>query len=252
LAAVRNTDRKGIYLSLYSLVSEEEKNRLHALISRRIKGEPVAYLVGKKEFWSLNLKVTPAVMIPRPETETLVEAALPISSFSPFILELGTGSGAIAIALAKESPQALIIATDISIAALRVAKENAFSHRINSIRFIAGDLFSPFKLEKVMFDLIITNPPYIPSSQISQLPAGIRDYEPRIAFDGGEDGLAVHRKIIQEAPCYLKVGGYLLLEVGEGQSKEVAKIISATPKFSSPEIIKDLAGLERVVKACRI
>jgi release factor glutamine methyltransferase len=254
LAQVLKTDRKGLYLSLPNTVSEQEKETLQSLISRRINGEPVSYIIGRKEFWSLSFKVNPAVMIPRPETETLVEVALKIfpSRSSPSILEIGTGSGAISITLATELPRASIITIDISFEALLVAKENAFSHGVRSIRFIAGNLFEPLEGEKTAFDLIVSNPPYIPTNEIPHLPPGLRDYEPAVAFDGGADGLEFHRKISQDAHYYLKPGGYLLLEFGKDQGQEVAKIISETQKFSSPEILKDLSGLERVVKTYRI
>lgn len=254
LAQVLKTDRKGLFLSLPNTVSEQEKETLQYLISRRINGEPVSYIIGRKEFWSLSFKVNPAVMIPRPETETLVEVALKIFSSisSPSILEIGTGSGAISIALAIELPQATIIAIDISPEALTVAKENAFLHGVRSIRFIAGNLFEPLEGERTAFDLIISNPPYIPTNEIPHLPPGIRDYEPAVAFDGGADGLEFHRKIARDAHYYLKPGGYLLLEFGKDQGQEVAKLISETQKFSSPEIIKDLSGLERVVETYRI
>ena len=224
------------------------------MIARRIKGEPVSYIIGIKEFWSLLFKVNSAVMIPRPETETLVEAALEIFSpgSSSSVLEIGTGSGAISIALANECPQASIIASDISFEALTVARENAFFHGAGPIQFIKGNLYEPLKEGGTIFGLIISNPPYIPTDEIPQLPSGIRDYEPYIAFDGGTDGLTFYRAIVQKAPNFLKPGGYLLLEVGKGQSHDVAKIMVGTNKFSSPEIIKDLSGIERVVKTRRI
>jgi release factor glutamine methyltransferase len=254
LTQVLKTDRKGIYLSWATIVPEQEKETFQNLISRRIKGEPVSYIIGKKEFWSLTFKVNPAVMIPRPETETLVEEALKIfpSRSSLFILEIGTGSGAISIALATELPQASIIASDISCEALTVAKENASSHGVDSIRFIEGNLFEPLEGENKIFDLIISNPPYIPTDAIPHLPSGIRDYEPLIAFDGGIDGLELYRKIIREAHHHLKHGGYLLLEVGKGQYQEVSEIISKTQKFFTPKIIHDLSGVERVVKSYKI
>ena len=254
LAHALKTDRRGLYLSLSNLVSEQEKETLQSLIARRINGEPVSYIIGEKEFWSLTFKVNPAVMIPRPETETLVEATLKIFSpySSPSILEIGTGSGAIAIALAMELPQASIIATDISFKALMIAMENASSHEIRSIRFIEGSLYEPFEGESELFDLIISNPPYIPTNEISQLPPGLRDYEPHIAFNGEADGLAFYRAIIQKAPVYLKPGGYLLLELGIGQGHDVAKLMVKTGKLSLPEIINDLSGIERVIKTYRI
>lgn len=254
LARVLKTDRTGLYLAWETIVSEQEKEVFQNLIARRIKGEPVSYIIGRKEFWSLLFKVNSAVMIPRPETETLVEAALKIFSpgSSPSILEIGTGSGAISIALATELPQASIIALDISFEALTVAKGNASSHGVSSIQFIEGNLYEPLKGESELFDLIISNPPYIPTTEVPQLPPGIRDYEPYIAFDGGTDGLELYRKIIREAHHNLKHVGYLLLEVGKGQYQEVSEIISETKKFSFPEIIPDLSSIERAVKACRI
>ena len=254
LAQVLKTDRTDLFLSYANIVTKEEQETFQSLISRRIKGEPVSYIIGKKEFWSLSFKVTPAVMIPRPETETLVEEALKIFSprSSPLIFEIGTGSGAISIALAIELPQASIIASDISSEALIVAKKNASSHGVDSIQFIEGSLFEPLKKKNELFDLIISNPPYIPTDVIPHLPPGIRDYEPLIAFDGGADGLALYRKIIREAHHHLKPGGYLLLEVGKGQYQEVSEIISETKNFSSPKIINDLSGIERVVKSYKI
>jgi release factor glutamine methyltransferase len=254
LATVLKIDRTGLYLAWETIVSEQEKKAFLMLIARRIKEEPVSYIIGRKEFWSLWFKVTPAVMIPRPDTETLVEETLKIftDDTSPVILEIGTGSGAIAIALATELPQASIIATDISFEALIVAKENASSHGVSSIQFVEGNLYEPIKKEGALFDLVISNPPYIPTADIPPLPPGIRDYEPHTALDGGPDGLMFYRTIIQQAPEYLKPGGYLLLEVGKGQGHDVAKIMVETKKFSSPQIIPDLAGIERVVKASRI
>ena len=254
LAQVLKTDRKGLYLSFPNIVPEQEKEILQYLISRRINGEPVSYIIGRKEFWSLSFKVNPAVMIPRPETETLVETALKIFSpcSSPSILEIGTGSGAISIALAAELPQASIIATDISFESLTIAKENASSHGVNSIQFVEGSLYAPLKGERKIFDLIISNPPYIPTNEIPQLPPGIRDYEPHIAFDGGPDGLVFYGAIVQKAPDYLNPGGYLLLEVGKGQGSNVAKMMVETGKLSLPEFINDLSDIERVIKTYRI
>ena len=193
-------------------------------------------------------------MIPRPQTETLIEETLKVfpADSSPSILEIGTGSGAISVALAKELPKAFIIATDISPDALSVARENAYFHGVKSIKFIEGDLYDPIKYQRNSFDLIISNPPYIPSGEISGLPPGIRDYEPHIAIDGGSDGLEYHRKIAIGAHNYLKPGGCLLLEVGINQSERVSNIISQTGKFSPPKILKDLSNVERVVKAYKL
>jgi release factor glutamine methyltransferase len=254
LTHVLQTERTGLYLSPYRLVSEREKALLDELLSRRIQGEPVSYIIGRKEFWSLRFKVTQAVMIPRPQTETLVETALQIfpPESAPYILELGTGSGAIAVALAAELPGASILATDISSQALLVARENASAHGVTSIRFLQGDLYEPLLGKRKVFDLIISNPPYIPSDEIPRLPAGIRNYEPHDALDGGSDGLDCYRRITADVHRFLKPGGWLLLEVGDKQSKDVSAMISGTGHFSSPETVKDLLGIERVVKAAKI
>jgi release factor glutamine methyltransferase len=254
LAHVLRTDKTSLYLSPYRLVSDKEKALLEELLSRRIKGEPVSYIVGRKEFWSLRFRVSSPVMIPRPQTETLVETALQVfpTGSSPSILEIGTGSGAIAIALATEFPGTFIVATDISSQALSVARENASACGVASITFVQGCLYDPLHGGGRGFDLIISNPPYIPTGELSHLPAGIRDYEPRCAFDGGIDGLEFYRKIAGQAHQYLKPGGYLLLEVGDKQSADVCEIISLTGSYSPAETVKDLLGIERVVKASRL
>lgn len=254
LAHVLKTDKTGLFLSFQNLIAEKERKQLQKLVSQRIRREPVSYIIGRKEFWSLSFRVNPAVMIPRPQTETLVEATIKIfpSGSSPSMLEIGTGSGAISIALATELPGASITATDLSLEALSVARENAAANGVNTTTFLEGNLFDPLETGGGNFDLIISNPPYIPTEEISRLPAGIRDYEPYIAFDGGLDGLEYYRKIASDAHYYLKIGGYLLLEVGDKQSHEVSQIISRSEKFSSPETLRDLSGTERVVKAYRV
>lgn len=253
LAHVLATDKVGLYLSSFTPVAPKVRDELRALIQRRLKGEPVSYLIGRKEFWSLPFKVGPAVMVPRPQTETLVEEALMLfsSHSSPKILDIGTGSGAIAIALATELPQATIIATDISAEALSVARENAASNQTSTITFFQGDLFAPVDGREAGFDLIVSNPPYIAHDAISSLPPGIRDYEPLLALDGGPDGLACYRRIVAQAPRYLRPGGWLLLEVGEGQSRPLLELVTQTTMFGVPETALDVLHIERVVKAQR-
>jgi len=251
LAHVLNTSKTGLYLSLHNYVTEQKRTLLQELLGRRIKGEPVAYLLGRKEFWSVTFKVSPAVLIPRPQTETLIEGALKVypAESSPSVLEIGTGSGAIAIALATELPKASIIATDISAHALSVAEKNAAANGVSSsITFVEGELFAPVEAKGTSFDLIISNPPYIPTEEIPLLPPGIRDYEPRVALDGGSDGLESYRKLVEQSHDYLKPGGCLILEVGSGQSEEVCIIISQTVGFSPPETLRDLSNIERAIK----
>lgn len=253
LAHVLAVDKVGLYLSFSSLVPPKARDRLEVLVQRRLKGEPVSYLIERKEFWSLAFKVGPAVMVPRPQTETLVEEAVNLISHlpSPKVLDIGTGSGAIAIALATEVPHATIIATDISDAALALARENATSNHVSTITFLHGDLFAPLEQTKATFDLIASNPPYIPHDAIALLPPGIRDYEPHLALDGGPDGLSCYRRIAAQAYRYLKPGGWLLLEVGEGQSQPVIKMLSQTGMYRTPDTAVDLLHIERVVKAQR-
>ncbi len=257
LARSLNLSREGLYSRLPDPMEEPEKEVLEELIRRRISGEPLQYILEHQEFWSIDFKVDPRVLIPRPETELLIEQCLPILSGislkrSPSVLEIGTGSGAIAIALAKEVRKILLIATDISRDALVLAKQNAESAGVQDrIKFLNGDLFGPLYPPegKAPFDLILSNPPYITRPKIDTLAKEVRDYEPRIALDGGEDGLAFYRRIVPEASFYLREGGWLLLEVALGQSEIISEMIEEGGNFFKPESIPDLSGIGRVVKA---
>jgi len=257
LARSLTLSREGLYTHLQAPSGEEEKETFEQLIQRRISGEPLQYLLGHQEFWSIDFKVNPRVLIPRPETELLVEESLAILSDDfrrgiPYVLEIGTGSGAIAVALAKEARDLFIVATDISGAALLLAKENARSAGVlHHITWVKGNLFSPFRFSggKGAFDLILSNPPYIQHSQIRNLAREVKDHEPLVALDGGEDGLAFYRNVISQAPSYLRKGGWLLLEMGENQGGKVSALMEKQGCFSRPERIKDLSGIERVAKA---
>ncbi len=259
LAHSLNLDREGLYVRLHSKMKKEEKKTVEKLIKRRISGEPLQYILGHQEFWSIDFKVDSRVLIPRPETELLVEQSLSILSETlfkrpPFVLEIGTGSGAVAISLAKEVRDIFLVATDISGDALMLAKENAKSSGLlHQIQFVKGNLFDPFRLlkEREPFDLILSNPPYITCSEIGGLVREVRDYEPIIALNGGEDGLTFYRTIISEAPFYLKRGGWLLLEMGQAQGKEVTELIEKMGDFLAPQRYQDLSGIDRVVKAQR-
>jgi release factor glutamine methyltransferase len=252
-------NREELYIRLHSHIREEEKATLERLIKRRISGEPLQYILGHQEFWSIDFKVDPRVLIPRPETELLVEQSLSILSETPFkrplfVLEIGTGSGAVAISLAKEVRDIFLVATDISREALMLANENAKSSGVlHQIQFVHGNLFDPFRLlrEREPFDLILSNPPYITCSEIEGLAREVRDYEPIIALNGGEDGLTFYRNIISQAPFYLKKGGWLLLEVGQAQGEKVSELIKKRGDFLAPQRLQDLSGIERVVKAQR-
>ncbi len=258
LAHSLSLSREGLYVRLHSQIRKEEE-AFEKLIKRRISGEPLQYILGHQEFWSIDFKVDSRVLIPRPDTELLVEQALLILAETlfkspPFVLEIGTGSGAVAISLAKEAGDIFVVATDISGDALMLAKENAESlGLLHQIKFVNGNLFDPFRLlrEREPFELILSNPPYITCSEIEGLAREVRDYEPFIALNGGEDGLTFYRNIISQAPFYLKKGGWLLLEVGQAQGEKVSELIKKRGDFLAPQRLQDLSGIERLVKAQR-
>lgn len=260
LARCLKLSREQLYTHFQSQIKQEEEEALEELIQRRVSGEPLQYILEHQEFWSIDFEVDPRVLIPRPETELLVEQGLSILSKisfiqTPSVLEIGTGSGAIAIALAKEMKDIFLVATDISRDALILAKENAKSAGVlDRIEFVNGDLFGPLRpsKERNVFDLILSNPPYINRRRISTLPKEVKDYEPMIALDGGEDGLAFYRRIIPEAPSYLREGGWLLLEVALGQSRIVSEMMEEGGNFFKPESIPDLSGIGRVVKTQKV
>lgn len=223
------------------------------MMIRRLKWEPVAYITSSKEFWSFTLEVNRDVLIPRPDTEVLVEEALAVSkqinSAEIKILDIGTGSGAIALALAYEMPLARLTATDISAAALAIAAKNARNLDLDSqIVFRQCNLLEPVE---DFFDIIVSNPPYIAQEEYKKLPAGVKDYEPPEALLAGSDGLDFHRRIIKEAPGHLKSNGWLLLEIGATQDAQVVNIFAATGLYNDISIRNDYAGMPRVIKARR-
>jgi len=243
-----------LYLSSHRPLTRHQFAYYKCLLNKRIRGEPTQYILGRREFWSLDLKVTPEVFIPRPETERLVEEVLKIfggeKGMALRFMEVGTGSGAIAIAMAKELKRCTIVAEDISWEAILLARENARIHGVSGrIRFLVGNLFSALKEGESRLDLVLSNPPYIPSSKIERLPREIAEFEPRVALDGGADGLAFFRRIVMGAPSFLRDGGWLMLELGEEQSGAVAEMIRDTGSFEPPCIIEDDSGLDRVIRA---
>jgi len=234
-------------LVLYQSKSVEDKNFKHyqELVRRRLKHEPTAYILGNQPFLGLNIIVNRTVLIPRPETELLAEQALKVTSHeSPVIIaDIGTGSGCIAVALAKGLPQAEVYAIDASNDALKVAKQNAEQYHVaDRCHFIKGNLLEPLK-EPV--DLIVSNPPYIPSDEIKKLQPEVKDWEPKQALDGGKDGLDYIRKIIAESPKHLKPNGRLMMEFGFGQAAEIEKLAAAS--FAKSEIVQDYAGIPRIL-----
>lgn len=222
--------------------------RYEELLGARARRVPFAYLTGAREFWSLDLAVTPAVLIPRPETETLVEAALARVGSGVKLLDVGTGSGAVVIALAREVGAGSWWATDCSAAALRVARANAEAHGCaGRVSFACGDLFAPLAGHEGSFDCVVSNPPYIPTGDLAGLQPEVREHEPRLALDGGPDGLGVISRLLEEAPRFLRPGGWLLLEVGAGQAGAVRGRALAGGAYDAAAVHRDLAGIERVV-----
>jgi release factor glutamine methyltransferase len=253
LAHALNVDRLHLYLNLDAPLLPEERDRYRVLVERRARREPVALIIGQKEFWSIPLRIPSGVLIPRPETELLVEAVLAeIGGLdAPTILEIGTGSGAVSIALARENPRARIVATDIDLLALRAAADNARDAGVDSsITFVASDLFSAFRPD-TRFDVICSNPPYIPHDVIPSLEPEISRFEPRRALDGGADGLEIVRRILRDAGDFLCQTGALVLEIGDGQAPAVREIFLSVGKFREIRILPDLAGRPRVAKGKR-
>ncbi|MGE5252602.1 MAG: peptide chain release factor N(5)-glutamine methyltransferase [Planctomycetaceae bacterium] len=255
LAETLGTDRVGLYTHFDQPLQPDELARFKELIRRRLRREPVAYILGKKEFWSLSLRVTPDVLIPRPETEALVAEALkiltPAEGKDFRILEIGTGSGAISIALARELPAAKVVATDLSPKALALAGENALRCGVRErVQFLQGDLFLPVEKEDA-FDLIVTNPPYIPRGEFPSLMPEVRDYEPKVALDGGKDGLDFFRRVLPAVGDHLRPGGWFLAEMGAGQDPQIIRIAEKNPGLGSFGFAKDLSGIDRVFKARR-
>jgi release factor glutamine methyltransferase len=223
-----------------------ERDRYLELVERRTRGEPVAYLVGRKAFWSLELAVGPGVLVPRPETELLVERALALRpEVAGEAADLGTGSGAIALALARERPGWRIAATDLSEEALSVARRNASDLHIGNVELLAGDWFAPLAGRRLQ--LVLSNPPYIPGGDPA-LNAPPLKFEPSMALAAGPDGLAHIRKIVRDAPNHLQRGGWLLLEHGSAQAADVAREL-VVRGLSHVRSHRDLAGHERMTEA---
>jgi release factor glutamine methyltransferase len=311
LAHVLGVGRADLYCNLKRVLTDEEVDLFSSFVKRRVEKEPVAYITGVKEFWSLSIHVTPDVLIPRPETEGIVEQALKIYKKSPLppfvkggiggilncdpfsILDLCTGSGCVAAALATEFPNARIVATDISPAAIEVAKYNLTFAR-NRVEFFIGNLFevfhksTPLKKSSLSviasetkqsrgiatapsgprndffrgfeslftshespvtekFDLITANPPYIANDDFETLSSDIRHYEPHLALIAGQDGLAISKQIIKDAPNYLKPGGVLIMEMGINQARELQKYAECIERYDEILVIKDYSGIERIL-----
>jgi protein-(glutamine-N5) methyltransferase, release factor-specific len=248
LAHVLGKNRVYLYANYDEPVNQVEREKFRAFIKRRTAGEPLAYIVGLKEFMSLNFRVSPDVLIPRPDTEILVETAITIAGKDQIsrICDVGTGSGAIAISLAVYLPACRIYATDLSPAALNVARKNAELHNA-AVDFRGGDLLEPLENEEQM-DIITANLPYVPLAQIDELEIGVRDWEPRMALAATGDGLDIYRRLVPQAQKLLRSGGYLLWEIDPRQAGPARDMLEG---FEEIEILKDGAGRDRLVKARR-
>jgi release factor glutamine methyltransferase len=249
VAEVLKLPRVQLYVQFDRMLSDEERGALRELVRRRQAGESVAYLVGRKEFWGLDFAVDGRVLVPRPDTETLVEEARARLADvpQPRVADVGTGSGAIAVTLAKLLGGASVFASDISPAALEVARGNA--ERLGAtVTFTLGDLEAPL-VAHAPFDLIVANLPYIPTGDMAALPADVKT-EPALALDGGADGLALVRRLVAVAPALLAPRGALALEIGAGQAEATAMLLDAAG-FVDVATRRDLGGVDRVVSGAR-
>jgi release factor glutamine methyltransferase len=253
LAHVLDWERVQLYTHYEEEVGERARGEFRDLVRRRAEGAPVAYLVGRKEFYSLPLEVSPAVLIPRPESEFVVVEFLEAARemVQPRAVDVGTGSGCLAIACTHQHPRARFIAIDTSGAALELAQKNAERHGVaGRIEFRSGDLLEPVR-DEPPFDLIVSNPPYIPSAVIPTLEPGVRDYEPHQALDGGTDGLRVVARLIDQAVPLLVTGGHLILEIGTAQEQPVRALVSAHAEFQLLPTVRDLNKHPRVIRAVK-
>jgi release factor glutamine methyltransferase len=257
-------DRTWLYTHPEAPLDLADAEKYFALIERRAAGEPTQYLTGKQEFWGLEFEVTPAVLIPRPETEHLMEVALARLGPRGFILHLnsglpreklrvadvGTGSGCLAVALAGELPHAEVFAMDISGAALEVARRNATRHHVaDRIHFLQADLLEALKQEAQSFDLIVSNPPYVARKDAPQLQREVRDHEPQAALFGGPSGVEIYARLIEEAGKLLRPGGILVLELGYNSAEHVRAILKEQKCWTNVTFTNDLAGIPRVTAA---
>ena len=231
-------------LKLWTSLSPEQIWRYSECIGQRASGNPLPYITGSAEFYGLTFSVTPEVLIPRPDTETLVDLA--IERGPSTIVDMGTGSGCIAIALAVHLPDAQITAIEVSPAALAIAQSNAERHGVaDRVQLMVGDVFSP---RPGLVDMIVSNPPYILSSEMPTLPVSVRNHEPQVALDGGMDGLTIIRQLVNQAPAVLRPGGSLLIEIGANQGRSASGLARTVFPDADIQVHPDLAGHDRVLE----
>lgn len=256
LAEALGCRRIELYTRYDEPASAAVRDRFRELVRKRVEGCPVAYLVGRKEFFSLVFEVSPAVLIPRPESEFVVMECLRLARTLPAgqpirVLDLGTGSGNLAVTVARHLPDARVTAVDLSPEALEIARRNAQRHEVaDRVRFLAGDLYAPLQPGE-KFDFILSNPPYIAREDLDRLPVGVRQYEPILALDGGAGGYAVLDRIIAGAGEFLHPGGHLILEIGAPQEQPVRQRIESCPDFELAPTVHDYSGHPRVLVARR-
>ncbi len=251
LMFVLGVDRAYLYAHPERELTADEKTRYQEAIRERATGKPAQYITGHQEFWGMDLIVTPAVLIPRPETEHVIETVLELAKEFPAktIVDVGTGSGCIALALARELPEARITATDISPEALEVAQANAARHQLaKRIHFVEGDLLKRDVASYVSteVDLVVSNPPYVSEEERDKVQREVRKFEPRVAVFGGEHGFDIYRRLIPQAKEVLRDGGWLVMEMGFSQEEEIRKLLA---DWSEVRVTADLQGIPRVVAA---
>jgi release factor glutamine methyltransferase len=250
LSHATGLDRAGLYSHWDQQLSKEQEALFHKLTRRRRSGEPAAYITGRKEFMGLDFMVNPCVLIPRPETELLVENALKRMPPAGTVVDIGTGSGAIAVSLAFYNHGSMVFAIDCSPEALEIARRNAFKNGVTDrVFFFEGSLLDSLDglLRPGQADLITANLPYIATSELRELPREVRQFEPLLALDGGADGMEHYRRLIPQTEIYLKQGGLLLFEIGFNQGRQALHLLH--PKLWQAKVIKDLTGLDRLVMA---
>lgn len=256
LAHARGCKRLDLYTAFGDMADDSLRTAFRELVRRRAQGTPVAYLVGHREFYSLSFQVTPAVLIPRPETEFVVIEALDRlkqgSATDPRVVDVGTGSGAIAVSIAKHAPQAQVTAVDVSESALEVAGRNVAAHGLaERVELVLGDLLSSLPPDR-KFEMIVSNPPYVTEAEYGSLAKDVKDYEPRLALVGGPEGTEIIERLVQQAAERLEVGGWLIMEISPMIVDKVKAIVERESRLQFSGVTKDLAGFPRVVIAQRV
>lgn len=258
LSSVLGLKRIELYTHHDMQIAKPDLDKLHVLVKRAANNEPIAYLVGKTEFYSMEMEVSQDCLIPRPETELLAQRAIEFLRMRDgiqHVCDLCTGCGCIAVAVAKNFPQARIIATDISDQALAIAARNIERHNLQErIKLLSGDLFDPIipQLDTGKFDLIVCNPPYVSAVEYDKLDKNVKDYEPRLALFAGEDGLDIYKRIIEKVDMFLKPDAALMLEIGYAQGQAVHKLLELSGVFTEIKIEKDFHNNDRIVSAVKI